>query len=49
MKKKYDTDNLMQKHLLFKQFVAWACNGCSTASLSDYINNLIYQELTDEP
>ena len=33
--KKYDSDNLTQKHLLFKQFLAWACNGCSTAPLSD--------------
>ena len=46
--KKNDTDNLTQKHLLFKQFVAWACNGCSTAPLSDYINNSIYQELIGE-
>ena len=48
MKKKYDTDNLTQKHLLFKQFVAWTCNGCRTAPLSDYINNPVYQELIDE-
>ena len=46
--KKYDTDNLTQKHLLFKQLVAWTCNGCSTAPLSDYINNPIYQELPDK-
>ena len=46
--KKYDTDNLTQKHLLFKQFVAWDCNGCSTTPLSDYINNPINQELIDE-
>ena len=25
------------------QFVAWACNGCSTAPLPDYINNPVYQ------
>ena len=37
-----------QKHLLFGKFVAWACNGCSMAPLSDYINNLVYQELTDK-
>ena len=46
--KKYDIDNLTQKHLLYKQFVAWSCNGCSTAPLTDYINNPIYQELIDE-
>ena len=41
-------DNFTQKHLLYKQFVVWACNGCSTAPLRDYINNPVYQELTDE-
>ena len=46
--KKYDMDNLTQKHLLYKQFVAWACKGCSVAPLTDYINNPIYQELVDE-
>ena len=46
--KKYDIDNLTQKFLLFWQFVAWSCNGCSVASLTDYINNAIYQELLDE-
>ena len=45
---KYNTDNLMQKYLLYKQFVTWACKGCSTAPLSDYINNPVYQELNDE-
>ena len=46
--KKYDIDNLTQKYLLYKQFVAWSCNGCSTAPLMGYINNPIYQELIDE-
>ena len=41
-------DNLTQKHLLYKQFVAWACGSCSKAPLTDYINNPIYQELIDE-
>ena len=44
--KKNDMDNLTKK--LFKQFVAWACDGCSVAPLTDYINNPIYQELVDE-
>ena len=26
----------------------WSCNGCSTAPLTDYINNPVYQELIDE-
>ena len=46
--KKYDIDNLTQKHLLFKKFVAWNCNGSSVAPLTDYINNPIHQELIDE-
>ena len=33
---------------LFKQFVAWTCNGCSIAPLTDYVNNPIYQELPTE-
>ena len=35
--KKYDTDNLTQQYLLYKQFVAWNCNGSSVEQLSDYI------------
>ena len=46
--KNYGIDNLTQKHLLYKHFVAWSCNGCSTAPLTVYINNSIYQELIDE-
>lgn len=45
---KYDTANLMQKHLLYKRFVTWRCNGCSTGPSSDYINNPVYQELIDK-
>ena len=48
MKKKNDIDNLTQKYLLYKQFVAWSCNGSSVAPLTDYINDPIYQELVDE-
>ena len=32
--KKYSIDNLTQKHLLYKQFVAWNCNGSSVAPLT---------------
>ena len=46
--KKYDTDNLTQRYLLYKQFVAWNCNGSSVAPLSDYMDNPIFQELPDE-
>ena len=45
--KKYGIDNLSQRHLLFKRFVAWSCNGSSVAPLTDYVNNPIYQELID--
>ena len=40
--KKYVIDNLMQKHLLYKQFVAWSCKDSSVAPLTDYMNNPIY-------
>ena len=46
--KKFDINNLTQKYLLYKRFVAWSCNGSSVASLTDYMNNNIYQELIEE-
>ena len=46
--KKYSIDNLMQEHLLYKQFVAWNCDGWSIAPLIDYIHNSVYQELIEE-
>ena len=46
--KNYDIDNLTQRHLPYKQFVAWNCNGSSVASLTDYLNNPIFQELPDK-
>ena len=46
--KKYERSNSIQEHLLYKQFVAWTCNGCSSAPLTDYTNNPVYQELIDE-
>ena len=44
----YGIENLTQKYLLFKQFVAWSCNRSSVAPLTDYINKAIYKQLTDE-
>ena len=41
-------DNLTQKHLLYKQFVAWNCNGSSVAPITDYMDNPIFRELPDE-
>ena len=39
---------MTQKHLPWKQFVTWSCNGSSVAPISDCINNPILQELPDE-
>ena len=47
-KKKCSIDNLTQKHLLYKQFDAWSCDGCSRAHLTDYIYNSAYQELIEK-
>ena len=46
--KKISTVNLTQKHLVYKKFLAWSCNGSSVAPISDYIDNPIFQELPDE-
>ena len=46
--KKNDINNLTQKHLLYKQFVAWSCNGSSVCPLSDYMHNPVYQELISD-
>ena len=46
--KKNDTDNSTQQHLLYKQFLAWSCNGSSVAPVSDYVDNPIFQELPDQ-
>ena len=45
---KFDTDNDLQKHLLLKQYLAWYTNGCSTAPVTDFMNNPIAQELKKE-
>ena len=47
-KKKYDVSDTTQKHLLNRQFVAWSCNRWSSAPLTGYINNPVYQELINE-
>ena len=46
--KKYSIDNLTQKHLLYKQFVALNCNGSSVAPLTGYMDNPIFRKLPDE-
>ena len=47
-KKRHNIDNLTQKHLLYKQLVAWNCNGSSVVLLTDYMDNPIFRELPDE-
>ena len=34
--------------MLYKQFVAWNCNGSSVVPLIEYMDNPIFQELPDE-
>ena len=41
---KFDISNDSQKHLLWKQYVAWHCNGYTAAPIFDYINP-VFQEL----
>ena len=45
---KFDIGNDLQKHLLWKQYLAWYTNGCSTAPVIDFMNNPIAQELKKE-
>ena len=42
---KFDLKNDNDRFLLYCQFVAWYCSGCSVASLTDYANNEVYREL----
>ena len=45
---KTDISNDTQKHLLWKQYVAWHCNGYTAVPIFDYINNPVFQELVLE-
>ena len=42
----YDLEKEDEKNILYKMLVAHACNGCSSAPLTQYKNNEIYQEIT---
>ena len=44
----YDLEKEEQKILLYKMLIAHSCDGCSSAPLTQYKNNPIYQEITDE-
>ena len=45
---KVDIGNDLRKHLLWKQYLARWSNGWSTAPVTDFMNNLIAQELKKE-
>ena len=44
----YDFEKDDDKNILYKMFIAKQCNGCSTAPLTQYKKNEIYQEITTE-
>ena len=44
----YDLEKEDNKNVLCKTLVAKACESCSTAPLTQYKNNKIYQEITEE-
>ena len=44
----YDVNNKDEKYQLYKMFFAYQCNGATFAPLTDYKNNNIYQDMTDE-
>ena len=47
-KLEYDVNKNDKLHILCKTFLAYQCNGYSTALLIQYKNNEIYQEITTE-
>ena len=44
----YDFEKDDDKNILYKMFIAQQCKGCSTAPLTQYKNNEIYQEITSK-
>ena len=44
----YDVDNEDDKHCLYSMFVAYWCDDCTAARLTEYVNNKIFQELPKE-
>ena len=44
----YDFEKDDDKNILYKMFIAQQCKSCSTAPLTKYKNNEIYQEITSE-
>ena len=44
----YDINNKDEKYQMYKMFIAYICNGATFAPLTNYKNNPIYQDMTDE-
>ena len=44
----YDLEKEGDKYQLYWMLAAFTCGGCSSALLTQYINNPIYQELTEQ-
>ena len=44
----YDISNKDEKYLMYKMFVAYICNGATYAPLTEYKNNPVYQDMTNE-
>ena len=47
-KLEYDYKNHDEKKMLYKMFLTYHCKGCSTAPLTQYKNNQIYQDIMPE-
>ena len=47
-KLEYNYKNQDEKDMFYRMFIAYNCNGCTTAPLTQYKNNEIYQEITPE-
>ena len=45
---KFNTSNEHHKYLLYCQFVTYVCYGYSIAPITDYANNVVYQELPNQ-
>ena len=45
---KFDTGDEHNKYVLYHQFVAYVCDGCSIALLTDYANDVVYPELPNQ-
>ena len=44
----YDINNKDEKYIMYKMLVAYVCDGATYAPLSEYKNNPVYQDMTDE-